>query len=58
MADQTLEWLSKNYQKQFFLWMHLYDPHFPYQPPNLTKRSTSPILTTAKLPLPTPKSED
>ena len=33
VADQTLEWLGKNYQKQFFLWMHFYDPHHPYQPP-------------------------
>ncbi len=22
--------LAKNSQKKFFLWMHLYDPHFPY----------------------------
>src|SRR5207248_166980 len=22
-----------NYQKKFFLWMHLYDPHSPYRPP-------------------------
>jgi choline-sulfatase len=33
VADQILEWLNNNYHKQFFLWMHLYDPHFPYQPP-------------------------
>jgi arylsulfatase A-like enzyme/Flp pilus assembly protein TadD len=33
VADHILEWLNKNYNKQFFLWMHLYDPHFPYQPP-------------------------
>ena len=33
MADVTLDWLSKNYQKKFFLWMHLYDPHYPYHPP-------------------------
>jgi arylsulfatase A-like enzyme/Flp pilus assembly protein TadD len=33
VADVTLDWLSKNYQKEFFLWMHLYDPHFPYHPP-------------------------
>jgi arylsulfatase A-like enzyme/Flp pilus assembly protein TadD len=33
VADQTLDWLAKNYQKPFFLWMHLYDPHYPYQPP-------------------------
>jgi arylsulfatase A-like enzyme/Tfp pilus assembly protein PilF len=42
VADVALNWLekdwlqkdwpSKNPQKKFFLWMHLYDPHFPYQP--------------------------
>src|SRR6266446_2713632 len=33
VADVTLGWLAKNSQKKFFLWMHLYDPHFPYRPP-------------------------
>src|SRR5713226_8878174 len=33
VADVTLDWLSKNYQKKFFLWMHLYDPHYPDRPP-------------------------
>ena len=33
VADETLEWLANNYQKPFFLWMHLYDPHYPYNPP-------------------------
>ncbi|MGH9501905.1 MAG: sulfatase-like hydrolase/transferase [Terriglobales bacterium] len=33
VADITLDWLSKNYQKKLFLWMHLYDPHYPYRPP-------------------------
>ena len=33
VADVTLDWLGKNWQKKFFLWMHLYDPHFPYNPP-------------------------
>src|SRR5882762_965366 len=33
VADQALEWLAKNSQKKFFLWMHLYDPHYPYHPP-------------------------
>ena len=33
VANETLDWLGKNYQKQFFLWMHLYDPHYPYTPP-------------------------
>ena len=33
VADQALDWLGKNSQKKFFLWMHLYDPHAPYNPP-------------------------
>jgi arylsulfatase A-like enzyme/Tfp pilus assembly protein PilF len=33
VADVALDWLSKNYRKKFFLWMHLYDPHYPYRPP-------------------------
>jgi arylsulfatase A-like enzyme/Flp pilus assembly protein TadD len=33
VADVALDWLGKNYQKKFFLWMHLYDPHYPYRPP-------------------------
>ena len=33
VADTALHWLANNYQKKFFLWMHLYDPHYPYRPP-------------------------
>jgi arylsulfatase A-like enzyme/Tfp pilus assembly protein PilF len=33
VADVALDWLAKNSQKKFFLWMHLYDPHYPYHPP-------------------------
>ena len=33
VADVALDWLGKNRQSQFFLWMHLYDPHYPYRPP-------------------------
>ncbi|MFZ3263420.1 MAG: sulfatase-like hydrolase/transferase [Terriglobales bacterium] len=43
VADVSLDWLGKtwlgkttlgkNSQQKFFLWMHLYDPHFPYNPP-------------------------
>src|SRR4051812_28926838 len=34
VADVALDWLSKNHASKFFLWMHLYDPHFPYRPPS------------------------
>ena len=33
VADKALAWLSQNYRKPFFLWIHLYDPHYPYRPP-------------------------
>ena len=33
VADVALDWLGKNYSNKFFLWMHLYDPHYPYRPP-------------------------
>jgi len=33
VADQALDWLAKNSGGRFFLWMHLYDPHYPYRPP-------------------------
>jgi arylsulfatase A-like enzyme/cytochrome c-type biogenesis protein CcmH/NrfG len=33
VADTALDWLAKNSDKKFFLWMHLYDPHYPYRPP-------------------------
>lgn len=34
VADVALDWLAKNTGNKFFLWMHLYDPHFPYRPPS------------------------
>ncbi|MDD8020736.1 MAG: sulfatase-like hydrolase/transferase [Acidobacteriota bacterium] len=31
--NETLSWLDKNKQDKFFIWIHLYDPHTPYDPP-------------------------
>ena len=31
--DQALTWLNSHSGKPFFLWVHLYDPHSPYRPP-------------------------
>ena len=33
VADVALDWLAKNSQRKFFLWVHLYDPHYPDRPP-------------------------
>lgn len=34
-TDAALRWLDANADgpKPFFLWVHYYDPHYPYQPP-------------------------
>jgi len=29
----TIAWLNKKTQAPFFIWVHLYDPHAPYDPP-------------------------
>ncbi len=32
-VDRMLDWLSGEDGKPFFVWLHLYDPHSPYRPP-------------------------
>jgi arylsulfatase A-like enzyme/Tfp pilus assembly protein PilF len=31
------DWFTTNSQKRFFSWIHFYDPHTPYEPPELYK---------------------
>ncbi len=42
-ADEVLgdarQWLAKNRSRRFFAWIHLYDPHTPYEPPSPFKES-------------------
>jgi len=33
VVDEALKWLSRNSMCPFFVWVHLYDPHAPYHPP-------------------------
>jgi Flp pilus assembly protein TadD len=33
VSDHALDWLNQNGQRDFFLWVHYYDPHLPYDPP-------------------------
>jgi arylsulfatase A-like enzyme/Flp pilus assembly protein TadD len=33
VVDEALGWLQRNPRRPFFLWVHLYDPHYPYLPP-------------------------
>ena len=32
--DEALGWLEKKSEAPFFTWIHLYDPHTPYEPPS------------------------
>ena len=32
-VTRALAWLKKNQRRPFFFWLHLYDPHSPYDPP-------------------------
>jgi arylsulfatase A-like enzyme/Tfp pilus assembly protein PilF len=32
-VTRALDWLQKNPRRPFFFWLHLYDPHSPYEPP-------------------------
>jgi arylsulfatase A-like enzyme/uncharacterized protein HemY len=34
VMDEALPWLEKKKDKKFFAWIHLYDPHSPYEPPS------------------------
>jgi arylsulfatase A-like enzyme/Tfp pilus assembly protein PilF len=33
VMDDALRWIEQNRQKKFFAWIHLYDPHTPWDPP-------------------------
>ncbi|MGI6139827.1 MAG: sulfatase [Candidatus Hydrogenedentes bacterium] len=33
MTDHAIEWVQENRERDFFLWLHYFDPHTPYKPP-------------------------
>lgn len=46
VADRALEWLYQHDGARFFAWLHFYDPHAPYEPPEpyRTIYATDPYL--------------
>ena len=44
VIGRTLEWLTTHYEGPFFIWVHLYDAHDPYDPPEpyKTKYASAP----------------
>jgi arylsulfatase A-like enzyme len=57
-TDNTLEWLDSTAQAPFFLWVHYFDPHNPYEPPEpykskfTSRRDMSEFLLARGLPAP------
>jgi len=35
ITDLSINWLKENSDKDFFLWVHYFDPHQPYAPPEV-----------------------
>jgi arylsulfatase A-like enzyme len=33
LTQLAIDWVESNADKDFFLWLHYYDPHLPYSPP-------------------------
>ncbi len=33
LTDLAIQWIKKHNEKNFFLWLHYFDPHMPYSPP-------------------------
>jgi arylsulfatase A-like enzyme len=47
--DLALEWLEERAQAPYLLWVHLYDPHHPYEPPLLRRWALRPDATLRAL---------
>jgi arylsulfatase A-like enzyme/Flp pilus assembly protein TadD len=39
--DKFSQWFEKRGEQKFFVWIHFYDPHAPYTPPNAYRRGDS-----------------
>lgn len=48
LTDHAVEWLESNNEKHFFLWLHYFDPHLPYAPPDEFMVNGSPPRSVGK----------
>jgi choline-sulfatase len=45
VCDGALGWIRRHADESFFLWVHFFDPHFPYEPPpRFRSRFASPYV--------------
>ena len=49
VVQHAESWLTKHPAGPNFVWVHLYDPHDPYEPPRRTRKPTKTAYTMAKL---------
>jgi arylsulfatase A-like enzyme/predicted Zn-dependent protease len=47
VVDQALDWLGRDQERPFFAWVHLYDPHTPYEAPEPFRSRFPATLTGA-----------
>ncbi|MFO8056815.1 MAG: sulfatase, partial [bacterium] len=40
VSERAVNWIEKNANKKWFLWLHYFDPHAPYVPPEKFKDAT------------------
>ena len=48
LTNLTINWLESNYKKDFFLWIHYFDPHQPYAPPPEFFPEEEPLVSIGK----------
>jgi choline-sulfatase len=49
VTDRALDWLRQNANGKFFLWVHYYDPHAPYDPPEPYKHTYAQDLYSGEI---------
>jgi arylsulfatase A-like enzyme len=53
-ARAAMRWITQHAERPFFVWVHLFDPHAPYDPlPGYAVSPTSPVDRTGKIVPPT-----
>jgi arylsulfatase A-like enzyme len=49
VTNVALDWVSKNQNKKWFIWLHYFDPHTPYEPPEPFKQLYPAVNNGSKL---------
>ncbi|HEY7289209.1 MAG TPA: sulfatase-like hydrolase/transferase [Vicinamibacterales bacterium] len=47
VVTQAIDWLDRDTTRPFFAWVHLYEPHAPYEPPDAIRQRFPPTMAGA-----------